>query len=128
MARKDTLEDTLLWEVKLDCNDKAHQATLEKSLAEKNGTLSEQTKTPLKLVNKKICSRRRKSTLEQSCNFQSLEIWSQRKKQYSNEKLQINTLVVKSFSESIFKRFRKSAVRENFNLKRDPQMRKSHSN
>ena len=52
------------------------------------GTLLEQTKTPLKIVIKKICSRWRKSTLEQSCNFQSLQIWSQQKKQYSNEKLQ----------------------------------------
>ena len=40
----------------------------------------------------------------------------------------INPLVVKALLESIFKRFRKSAVRENFNLKRDPQMGKSHSN
>ena len=31
------MEDTLLYEVKLDCIDKAHQATLEKSIAEKNG-------------------------------------------------------------------------------------------
>ena len=52
------------------------------------GTLLEQTKTPLKRVIKKICSRWRKSTLEQSCNFQSLQIWGQQKKQYSNEKLQ----------------------------------------
>ena len=40
----------------------------------------------------------------------------------------INPLMVKSLLESIFKRFRKSAIQENFNLKRDPQMRKSHSN
>ena len=52
------------------------------------GTLLEQTKIPFKRVIRKICSRRRKSTLEQSCNFQSLQIWCQQKKQYSNEKLQ----------------------------------------
>ena len=40
----------------------------------------------------------------------------------------INPLVVKSLLESICKRFRKSAVRENLNLERDPLMKKSHSN
>ena len=40
----------------------------------------------------------------------------------------VNILEVKSVLESIFKRLRKSAIRENFNLKRDPQMKKTHSN
>ena len=52
------------------------------------GTLLEQTKIPLKLVFEKIWSRRTKSTLEKSRKFQSLQIWSQQKKQYSDEKLQ----------------------------------------
>ena len=38
----------------MDCIGKAHQAALEKSIAERNGTLLEQTKTPLKLVIEKI--------------------------------------------------------------------------
>ena len=51
------------------------------------GTLLEQTKIPLKQVFKKIWSRRKKNKLEQSRKFQSLQIWSQQKKQYSDEKL-----------------------------------------
>ena len=92
------------------------------------GTLLEQTKTPLKQVFKKIWSRRKKNTLEQSRKFQSLQIWSQQKSNIPTRNSKINPLVVKTVLESIFKRFRKIAVRENFNLKRDPQMRKSHSN
>ena len=52
------------------------------------GTFLEQTRIPLKLVIEKIWSCQKKNTLEQSCKFQSLQIWSQLKMQYSNEKLQ----------------------------------------
>ena len=40
----------------------------------------------------------------------------------------INPLVVKSPLESNCKRFRKSAIRENFNLKPETDMKKTHSN
>ena len=40
----------------------------------------------------------------------------------------INFFEVKSVSESIFERFRKSTIRENFNLKRDSQMKKTYLN
>ena len=40
----------------------------------------------------------------------------------------VNIFEVKSVLESNFERFRKSAIRENFNLKRDPQMKKTYLN
>ena len=40
----------------------------------------------------------------------------------------VNNFEVKSVLESNFERFRKSAIRENFNLKRDPQMKKTYLN
>ena len=40
----------------------------------------------------------------------------------------INPFVVKSLLESNCKRFRKSAIRENFNLKPETQLKKAHSN
>ena len=39
----------------------------------------------------------------------------------------VNIFEAKSVLESIFEQFRKSALRENFNLNLDPQMEKSHS-
>ena len=53
---------------------------------------------------------------------------NQQKSNIPTRNSKINPLVVESFLESIFKHFRKSAVGENFILKCDPQMRKSHSN
>ena len=41
---------------------------------------------------------------------------------------QINRFVIKSILESNCKGFRKSAIRENFNLKPKIQIRKTHSN
>ena len=40
----------------------------------------------------------------------------------------INPFVAKSFLESNCKRFRQSAIRENFNLKPETQLQKTHSN
>ena len=40
----------------------------------------------------------------------------------------INPFGVKSFLESNCKRFRQSAIRENFNLKHETQLKKTHSN
>ena len=40
----------------------------------------------------------------------------------------MNPFVVKSLSESNCKRFRQSAIRENFNLKPELQLKKTHSN
>ena len=40
----------------------------------------------------------------------------------------INPFVVKSLLESNCKRFRQSAIRENFNLKPETQLQKTHSN
>ena len=44
------------------------------------------------------------------------------------ENLKINPDVIKSVLESNCKRFRKSAIGEHFNLKRETQMEKTHSN
>ena len=41
---------------------------------------------------------------------------------------QTNPCVVKSILESKCKRFRKSAIRENLNLKPETQLKKTHSN
>ena len=57
------MEDTLLYEVKLDCIDKAHQATLEKSIAEKNGhTLRTDKNTPQTSLRKDLISSKEKHT------------------------------------------------------------------
>ena len=40
----------------------------------------------------------------------------------------INPFVTKSLLESNCKRFRQSAIRKNFNLKRETQLQKTHSN
>ena len=45
-----------------------------------------------------------------------------------SKNLKINPVVVKTILDSIRKRFRKSAIRENFNLKPDQQIKKAHSN
>ena len=47
---------------------------------------------------------------------------------FQQENPKINPLVVKSLLESNYKRFRKSAIRENFNLKPEKQLKKTHSN
>ena len=39
----------------------------------------------------------------------------------------MNPFVAKSFLESNCKRFRQSAIRENFNLKPETQLKKTHS-
>ena len=46
---------------------------------------------------------------------------------FQQENPKINPLVVKSLLESNYKRFRKSAIRENFNLKPETQLKKTHS-
>ena len=45
-----------------------------------------------------------------------------------HKKPKINLFVVKSFLESNCKRFRESAIPENFNLKLETQPKKTHSN
>ena len=54
--------------------------------------------------------------MSNSCRFQSVKIWSQRKRLFSNKNPKINPFVVKSLLESNFKSLCESAVRENFNL------------
>ena len=51
------------------------------------GTFKKQTRIPLKLnIEKNWC--RQKKPLSNSCRFQSIQIWSQWKKPFSNKKLQ----------------------------------------
>ena len=92
------------------------------------GTLLEQNKTPLKLVIKRFVLVEEKARLSNHATFSPCRYEVNKKSNIPMRNSKINPLVVKSLLESIFKRFRKSVVRENFNLKRDPQMRKSHSN
>ena len=47
---------------------------------------------------------------------------------FSTENHKINPFVVKSLLESNCKRFRKSVIRVNFNLKPEIQLEKTHSN
>ena len=47
---------------------------------------------------------------------------------FQQKKPKINPFVVKSILESNCKRFRKSAIRKNFNLKPGTQLKKTHSN
>ena len=44
------------------------------------------------------------------------------------EEPQTNPFVVKSILESKCKRFRKNAIRKNFNLKPETQLKRTHSN
>ena len=46
---------------------------------------------------------------------------------FQQKKPKINPIVVKSLLESNCKRFRKSAIRKNFNLKPETQLKKTHS-
>ena len=45
-----------------------------------------------------------------------------------HKKPKINLVVAKSFLESNCKRFRESAIRENFNLKPETRLKNTHSN
>ena len=47
---------------------------------------------------------------------------------FQQKNLKIKPFVVNSLLESNCKRFRKSAIRKNFNLKRETQPKKIHSN
>ena len=121
---KDTLEDILTERVKLNCIVKAHQSILEISLAEKNWHLIEQTRIPLKIIIEKIWCRQKKSTLEKFMQISVPADMKSTKKPFSNKNPEINPFVAKSLLESNCKRFRKSAIRGNFNLKPETEMKK----
>ena len=50
------------------------------------------------------------------------------KRQFPTTNPKINPVVTKSLLDSNCKRFRQSAIRENFNLKPETQLQKTHSN
>ena len=65
--------------------------------------------------------------MSNSCRYQSIQIWSRRKKPFLNKNPKINPFVVKSLLESNCKRFRQTAIRENFDLKPKTQLKKTFS-
>ena len=68
----------------------------------------------------------KKTSLSSSWRFQSMQIWSQWKKQYSKKKKpKINPFLMKSVLKSNCKCFRKNAIRDYFFLKIETQMRKN---
>ena len=68
----------------------------------------------------------KKTSLSNSCRFQSIQIWRQWKNQSSKKKKpKINQFVIKSVSKTNCKRFRKNAIRDYSNLKTETQMSKN---
>ena len=114
--------------MKLSCIDKAHQSILKFPTADKYGHIwwTDQ-KTNQSNYRKKIMSSKEKHNWAiraefSSCRKENLEA---RLKLIKNFKFFPSA--VKIILESNWKRFRKIAKRENFNLKPDPQMRKTRS-
>ena len=62
--------------------------------------------------------------MSNSCRFQSVKIWSQRKRLFSKKNPKINAFVVKTLLESNFKSLCQSAVREHFSLNPQTQLKK----
>ena len=67
----------------------------------------------------------KKITIEQFLQISDTDMKSTKKAIFQQK---INPFLVKSLFESNCKRFRKSAIRENFNLKPETQLKKTHSN
>ena len=91
----------------------------------------EQTRIPLKLNIEKIWCRQKRITIE---HFLQISLHTDMRStkeaifQQTPPPHQINPFVVKSFLETNCKHYRKSAIRENFNLKPETQLKKTHSN
>ena len=82
------------------------------------GKIIEQTRTPLKLVVEKIWCRQKKNALELFMHISVFaDMKSTKKTRFQQNSSKLFPFVVKSLFESNCKRFRKNAIRENFNLK-----------
>ena len=79
---------------------------------------------PIKLDIEKTWCRQKRNKLEQFLQISVHIDLKSTKKPYFNQNSKINPIVLKSILESNCKRFSKSAIRKNFNLKPDPQMKK----
>ena len=55
-------------------------------------------------------------------------VWNNEPRYILTKTSKVNIFEVKSVLESIFEQFCKSAIQENFNLERDPQMKKTYFN
>ena len=84
----------------------------------------EQTRIPLKLNIKKISCRQKRITIEQFLQISVHTDMKSTKEAIFQKNPKINPFVVKSLLESNWKRFRQSAIRENFNLKPKTQLKK----
>ena len=109
-------------------NTEAHQTLLESPMAKKCRHTKKITRIALEIAIGKNCCCRKKITLEQFLNISV----------HADMNLTIRGLfqprncknfpfVVKSIWESNCKRFRNTVIRENFNIKPDRQMKKTHS-
>ena len=97
-------------------------------MIKKDKYFKEQTRIPLKVNIKKLMSSKKKKTIEQILQVSVPTDMKSTKKAIFQKNPKINPFVVKSLLESNCKRFRQSAIRENFNLKLETQLKKTHSN
>ena len=84
---------------------------------------------PLKLTIEKTSCRQKRNTIEQFLQILvRADMTTTKRSTFQQKNSQISLFVVKSLLEPNCKRFSKSALRENFNLKPDPQLEKTKAN
>ena len=83
---------------------------------------------PFKLKIEKNWCRRKRKTSEQLLQILVHTDMKSTKEAIYQKKPKISPFVVKSLLESNCKRFRQSAIEQNFNLKHETQLKKTHSN
>ena len=92
-------------------------------------TFKEQTRTPLKLTIKKIwCRQKRNTFCTIPADFNTRRYEVDKTRHISTKNSKIKTFVVNSVVESNSKRFRNTALRENFDPTPDPQMKQNQCN
>ena len=97
-------------------------------MAKSIGTFEEQTRIPIKLTIEKTSSRQKRNTIDQFLQILfHADMTKTKRSTFQQKNCKINPFVVESFLEFNWKRFIKSAVRENFNLKADPQIKKTQA-
>ena len=96
-------------------------------MAKNKKIFKEPARIPLNLNIEKDDVVKTEKQLSISCRFQSIQILGHWKKPFPTKKPKVIPFVTKSILESNCKRLRQSAIRENFNLKPETQLKKTHS-
>ena len=124
-CKKKQLEDAQTKEIYLNCNDEDHQSILENPMAKNTGTFNEQSGKPLKLTIEKTSCRVKRNTTEQVLEISvHAEMTTTKRGLFQQKNSMINTFVVKSLLKCNSKQFCNTAIREIFDLKPKPQMKK----